>query len=76
MTGPVPDDAERIRAMTQRLGEVQTERVLRASRIASQLEDAVRGFNDPVMASSIARLQTALAAKLPAKPDDGGSVGR
>lgn len=64
MTGLHEDEA-RIRAMTQRLGEVQTERVLRASRIASQLEDAVRGFNDPVMAAAIARLQLALAAKLP-----------
>jgi hypothetical protein len=70
-TGYSLSDGERIRAMTQRLGEVQTERVLRASRIASQLEEAVRGFNDPIISAAIARLQLTLAAKLPARAGDG-----
>jgi len=65
-------DIERIRAMTQHLAEVQTERVLRASRLASQLEDAARPFNDPVITSAISRLQIALAARLPRpEPADG-----
>jgi hypothetical protein len=67
------EDAATIRSITQRLAELRCQRVLTASRLASELEAAARPLRDANVISLIGRLQARLAALLP-EPDGDGPV--
>lgn len=64
------EDATAIRAITQRLVELRSQRVLTASRLASELEAAARPLRDANVISLIGRLQARLSMLLPEPEGD------